>query len=93
MKYFYNGELEYNLKVTLNRLGYHAQTKSYVRRLSRSSYPRFHLYVKERENGLEFNLHLDEKRPSYEGQTAHSGQYDSELVHQEMERIKGVLIT
>ncbi|MDP2683428.1 MAG: hypothetical protein Q8P20_00060 [bacterium] len=64
-----------------------------MRRLSGANYPRFHLYIKERDNGLEFNLHLDEKQPSYQGHTAHSGQYDSELVQQEMERIKQVLIS
>jgi hypothetical protein len=51
------------------------------------SYPRFHLYVKTKNNGLIFNLHLDQKRPSYGRETAHSGEYDGDLVEAERQRI------
>lgn len=55
------------------------------------SYPRFHLYVRSRHGELIFNLHLDQKQPSYEGSTAHSGEYDGELVLREAARIKNIL--
>src|SRR3989344_7621710 len=62
-----------------------------VRPLSGDNYPRFHLYIKEENNNWNLNLHLDQKRPSYEGSSAHSGEYGGELVEEEMERIKTFL--
>ena len=38
-----------------------------------------------------FNLHLDQKKPSYEGQTGHSGDYDGAVIKAEAERIKQLL--
>jgi len=61
---------------------------SYTRRLSSNFYPRFHLYIEEKKGQMTFNLHLDQKQVSYKGHTAHSGEYDGELVEQEGERIK-----
>lgn len=61
---------------------------SYTRRLSGNFYPRFHLYIEEKNNKMIFNLHLDQKQVSYKGHTAHSGEYDGKLVEQEGERIK-----
>ena len=62
-----------------------------VRPLDRSGYPRFHLYIKIEGNNFVFNLHLDQKKPIYKGITAHSGEYDSEIVAKEAERIKKIL--
>ena len=58
---------------------------------SGSGYPRFHIYVDEAEQTLVFNLHLDQKKASYAGQTAHSGEYDNSLVEQEAVRLKSLL--
>ena len=44
----------------------------------------------ENEN-LIFNLHLDQKRPIYKGVTAHSGEYEGEVVEEEAERFKKIL--
>jgi len=80
----------YNL---MRQAGYHPEAgdektgePSFIRRLGTDDYPRFHAYV-SRETS-EINLHLDQKKPSYEGATAHSGEYDGELVEKEAERIK-----
>lgn len=62
--------------------------ESYVRRLNRGFYPRFHLYLEEQNNQVILNLHLDQKQASYEGAYAHNAEYDGELVEKEMERIK-----
>ncbi|MDP2736484.1 MAG: hypothetical protein Q8O59_01715 [bacterium] len=62
--------------------------ESYVRRLNRGFYPRFHLYLEEQNNQVILNLHLDQKQASYEGAHAHNAEYDGELVEKEMERIK-----
>ncbi len=40
-----------------------------------------------------FSLHLDQKRPSYKGSKAHSGEYKGKLIEQEEERIKRLLIS
>lgn len=54
-------------------------------------YPRFHIYLKADNNNLIFNLHLDQKRPSYKGTTAHSGEYRGKIVEQETTRIKQII--
>lgn len=60
---------------------------SYVRRLGSGFYPRFHVYI----NNNVINLHLDQKQASYQGTSAHSGEYDGETVEREGERIKAVM--
>ena len=61
---------------------------SVVRLLGRNDYPRFHLYLKEVNEGFSCNLHLDQKKPSYGGSHAHSGEYEGELVEEEAAHIK-----
>jgi len=66
-----------------------------VRNLRGEGYPRFHIYIKkdkENKNFL-FNLHLDQKFPSYKQSKAHrhSGEYDGDVVEKEAERIKNIL--
>jgi len=92
VKYVHTQALRLNLKVLLNRLGYHLRSGTntkfeYIRRLGRLSYPRFHCYISLEDSKIVFNLHLDEKQPSYQGHKAHSGQYDSEIVQRELQRI------
>ncbi len=54
-------------------------------------YPRFHIYVKGDKDIITFNIHLDQKKPIYEGVTAHSGDYDGEVVKDEVQRIKDTI--
>lgn len=65
---------------------------SYARSLEASRfYPRFHIYITNVPNdGIEISLHLDMKKPSYEGTTAHSGEYDGDLVEREAQRLKNI---
>lgn len=79
----------------MRRTGYHFQQEAhekselvFIRALRRGNYPRFHIYLKIEGNDLIFNLHLDQKQPSYKGTTAHSGEYNGELVEKEAERIR-----
>ena len=65
--------------------------ESYVRRLTMDHYPRLHMYFTEDQSAIHLNLHLDQKKASYAGQTAHSGEYDGEIVEGEIERLKGVI--
>ncbi|MBI4133200.1 hypothetical protein HY478_01150 [Candidatus Uhrbacteria bacterium] len=79
----------------IRRAGYaehrdrNANEVSYTHRLGPEFYPRFHVYIEEREDGVSFNLHLDQKRPSYGGGThAHAGEYEGSTVEREARRIQ-----
>jgi hypothetical protein len=91
--------LKDNIYNLMRKLGYRFQEKDeknqeliFIRPLERNGYPRFHLYIKINKETLTFNLHLDQKKPSYKGTPAHSGEYEDEIVENEVERIKGNLI-
>jgi hypothetical protein len=64
---------------------------SMVKKISRNDYPRFHLYIIQHGADVTFKLHLDQKKPSYEGVKGHSGDYDGDVVLGEAERIKQIL--
>jgi len=86
-----------NILTLIRQLGYRPMSSkdgefNCVKSLSGLDYPRFHLYVKENNQNLVFNLHLDQKKPSYSGVVAHSGEYDGELIEREVERIKNCLL-
>jgi hypothetical protein len=80
----------------LRRAGYtyihdrHSGRDSFVRRLTRDFYPRFHCYVFEQGGQITFNLHLDQRQTRYENQTAHAGEYDSPLVQEELDRLQAM---
>lgn len=65
---------------------------SFSRKLRSDHYPRFHVYIGRDEPGsLQINMHLDMKKPSYEGSSAHSGEYDGPLIANEARRVQGIL--
>jgi hypothetical protein len=64
---------------------------SFVRRLGAGFYPRLHMYAEESGDNIVFNLHLDQKQPSYPGAHAHNAEYDSQIVFEEIERLKLLL--
>lgn len=83
----------------LRRVGYaflrqDEKTKemSFAKRVGNADYPRFHIYVKMLNyTSAEVNLHLDQKKASYEGATAHSGEYgadENKWLQTEAENIK-----
>ena len=64
---------------------------SYARSLSPGRfYPRFHAYPETAGKGFSLSLHLDMKKPSYEGSSAHGGEYDGAAVENESERIQRI---
>lgn len=70
--------------------------ESFARRLSRDFYPRFHIYFTEMTGSdgqvlVTFNLHLDQKRPGYQGVSRHNAEYDGEVVENEIARLKSLL--
>lgn len=77
----------------LRRIGYtpfldpNTGEQSYVRRLGTYFYPRFHVYPEIVQSELRVNLHLDQKKPSYNGFRKHSGEYTGPAVEAEADRI------
>ncbi|MFH1780677.1 MAG: hypothetical protein ABH841_01605 [Candidatus Nealsonbacteria bacterium] len=89
-----------NIQNIMRRCGYFFTREergemAFVRPLTSagSGYPRFHAYIKVDDVSREtqINLHLDQKKPIYNGATAHSGEYDGNLVVNETERLKKIL--
>lgn len=86
-----------NPAALLRQAGYHPETDrrtgeiSFVRNIDGRDFPRFHIYAEEKENGWQINLHLDQRRPSYSGTSAHTGEYDGEVVEKETTRIKSLI--
>lgn len=80
---------KYNILDLFRRLGYHPHKnrQSFSRRLSSNEFPRFHVYYKEATGGLELSMHIDQKAACYGGQSAHSGEYDGQLLEEEKQRI------
>lgn len=78
----------------MRKLGYrllgrqHEDEWSFVKSLTGGLYPRFHAYITQKGDMLVMSLHVDQKKPSYKGATAHSGEYEGALVVEEAERIK-----
>jgi len=82
----------------MREVGYHFLNEdrekrelNFVHPLEKGGYPRFHLYLKFNGDNLIFNLHLDQKRPSYKGAPAHSGEYEGKVIGEEVERIKKII--
>ncbi len=94
MKLFFPNSKETALFL-MRRCGYGFERKnpktgedSFSRRLGAGQYPKFHIYARKEGDNLFVNLHLDQKKPTYGENTAHSGEYDGEVVENEAERIK-----
>lgn len=51
-------------------------------------YTRFHAYCSENDRRVTINAHLDQKKPSYKGTSAHAGEYAGPLVKAEVQRIQ-----
>ena len=82
-----------NPLVVMRRAGYSPFTdpvtkaESFVLSLSTAFYPRFHVYVEQTAQKLIFNIHLDQKQPSYGQGHAHGGEYEGSAVEREAKRI------
>jgi len=64
---------------------------SFVRRLGSGFYPRLHMYFVEQDGKIILNLHLDQKQASYKGARMHNAEHDSEVVVNEIDRLKSLL--
>lgn len=81
-----------NPHMAMTKAGYHAHPngKSYVMRLGRGDYPRFHAYFNQDKQGnMVLSLHLDQSPAVHKwAKHAHHGEYKDERVEEEMERVK-----
>jgi hypothetical protein len=97
MKHTFTGPLPDHARNLLRRAGYGEQRTrsgqiSFVRRVSGERFPRYHAYVEDTPGGgMQVNLHVDQKEATYEGSSAHSGEYEGPVVEREMERIVQVV--
>jgi hypothetical protein len=77
-----------NPRVFFTRLGYHLERNgSYAKRAGPGTFPRYHVYVEVQGEQVKVSVHLDAKAPTYEGTSAHAGEYDGPLIEEEMQRI------
>ena len=98
MEFIVKGPFKDNIYNLMRSIEYHFWGKdersgelNFVHPLGGDAYPRFHIFLKIEDKDLIFNLHLDQKMPTYEGAPAHEGEYEGELVEKEAERVKEVL--
>lgn len=98
MKFILNGPLKENLYNLIRRAGYRFEGRDgvkseliFIRPIEIDNYPRFHLYIKTEDKNFILDLHLDQKKPIYQGVPAHSAEYEGEVVEREMERIKEII--
>lgn len=98
MKMRFVDTYKYNIRILMQKCGY-AETRnvqgetSYVRVFGRGGYPRFHCYIEPIDSGFTINLHLDQKKPTYGEHTAHSGEYDGDVVESEGKRINAWIVS
>jgi hypothetical protein len=87
-------DLKDNPRTLIRRAGYgehfdhNTGQTSYSRRLGQNIFPKFHVYLAEKDGGVEVSLHLDQKQPSYGVGHMHSGDYDGPNIERELERIR-----
>ncbi len=83
-----------NINLILRTAGYHPEVKwhtgelSFIKAVSGRPFPRFHIYVDEKAEGWMVNIHLDQRAPTYEGTSAHAGEYEGPLLVEEARIIK-----
>jgi hypothetical protein len=96
MKLKFTNNYSQNPRNIMRKCGYGENVKRsgqahYTRRLSGGEFPRFHAYLDKTDEGFQINLHLDQKSACYDGNNAHSGEYDGEVVENEGGRVKAVV--
>lgn len=64
---------------------------SYFKSLGRNRYPRLHMYIKETDDAITFDLHLDQKQASYKGARMHNAEHEGEVVEAEIARLKDAI--
>lgn len=95
MEFRIKKDLQMNIVSLMKQAGYiclgrgtNEMEYSFVRSSEISGYPRFHLFVRfDKGKHPLFNLHLDQKKESYHGSSAHNAVYNDPIIEAEVERI------
>jgi hypothetical protein len=81
-----------NPRVFFSHLGYHMERNgSYAKRAGPGTFPRYHVYAEVQGENIRISVHLDAKAPTYEGTSAHAGEYDGPLIEAEIQRIQAAV--
>jgi len=100
MKIAIENFLNRNIVIAMRRAGYlmlgdyeEGGELSFVKKINIHNYPRFHVYLKinSDDKTLIINLHLDQKKPTYQKARDHGADYEGVRVEQEIERLKSLL--
>lgn len=92
MKIVWTPPLQQHMRTILQEAGYHVfydrrtQKESFIMRISRDFYPRFHIYVAQHTPRVELDVHIDQKKQSL-GSRLHAGEYDGTVVAEEVARL------
>ncbi len=92
MKFQVQNKTKENMHTLLREARYRPHADGYVRPLGPNFYPRFHLYVRDDKssNIIDMSIHLDQRKPRYQGTTAHNADYDGDVLVKESGRIREV---
>jgi len=93
MKFIIKGPQKDSTASIIRKIGYSAINTgtgkiSATRPLEPGGFPRFHIFLEQSGIDLILNIHVDQKKVSYKGVSAHSGEYDTKLVETEVSRIQ-----
>ena len=67
-----------------------ADESVFQRLLGGREYPKFHAYCAQDDKSIILSLHLDQKKPSYEGSHAHNAEHTGSVVESEVKRIQSL---
>lgn len=92
MKLTWTLPLRQYIHMILQEAGYHffidprTQKESFVMRVGRGFYPRFHIYIATAEDQITIDVHIDQTKQSL-GSRAHAGEYVGRVVEEEAARL------
>lgn len=94
----FNKQLKENALNIMRRIGYkdwrdpRSSQHSFIRRLGASYYPRFHAHPRyDQNNNFMIDLHFDWRRPMHKKGIKSTEGEESDVVQEEVERIKNIL--
>lgn len=96
MRHLISGSLSKEISVLFNELGYYFHEVkegvfSFKRIIHERPFPRFHIYVRKYENGLELDLHIDQEHPNRLGNHEKEWAYQGPIVKRELKRIDAII--
>lgn len=93
MRLFLHGALPKEIDVLFTEFGYvfDGPTEdgfAFKRRLHDRKFPRYHLFVREFDGGIELDLHIDQEHPFGKGNHQEEWAYHGQIVQAEIQRLE-----